>query len=378
MSAGPIEVRPVNGPRERKTFVHLPWLLYREDPCWVPPLVSEMNGLLDPRKNQLLRLGPHAFFVAWRGGRPVGRIGVGADEQLNWAKGGRREGYFTLFESIDDYAVAEALFDAMRAWLKERGLTVVTGPQSPDNGDDYRGLLVQGFDSTPVLMDSYNPPCYAGFFERYGFEKFFDRFAYRFDITPELGERMRPAVEYAMKRYGFAIDRIDLKNLAAEFADVKRIIDVAMPEEWPDMVPPTMEDIQAEAKKLLPVADPDLLVMARTVQGEPIGFMVGLPDYNQVLRHLNGRLFPTGVFKYLWLRRRITGARIFILFVVPSYHKKGVSAAMYLKVFDAVARKGYTHGEGSTIHEFNLRMRRDAEGAGGKHYKTYRIYRLGI
>lgn len=144
------------------------------------------------------------------------------------------------------------------------------------------------------------------------------------------------------------------------------------------MAPPTMEDIQAEAKNLLPVADPDLLVIARTRQGEPIGFMVGLPDYNQVLKHLNGRLFPTGVFKYLWLKRRITGARIFILFVVPAYHKKGVSAAMYLKVFDAARRKGYTYGEGSTIHEFNMRMRRDAEGAGGRHYKTYRIYRLEV
>lgn len=360
--------------RQKRDFIRVPWKIYRGDPNWVPPLWADMRRILDERKNPLFQLGPHALWVAYRGKEPVGRLLVGIDEKLNREKK-RAEGYLSLFESIPDYSVAEALFTAGLSWLKGRGMTVVTGPQSPDNGDDYRGLLIEGFDSPPVLMDSYNPPYYVDFFERYGFKKDFDRMAYYFDLRKPIPEEMIRGVEYAMKRYGFRVDPVDLRHLDREILAIKQVVDRAMPEEWPDMVPPTLEEIKAEARQLLPVAVPELIYIARSREGEPIGFSIALPDYNQVLRHLNGRLFPFGFLKFLWLRRRITGGRIFVLFVTPEYHKKGVSAAIYLRTFQAAQRLGYTYGEGSTIHEFNRAMNRDALGAGGRLYKKYRIYR---
>lgn len=325
--------------RDRREFIRVPWLIYRGDPFWVPPLLQDMRDTLNIKKNPLLKLGPHAFFLAYRDGKIAGRIGVGIDEKLNAAKK-RKEGYFTLFESVAD----------------------------------YRGLLISGFGSPPVLMDSYNPKYYVDFFDMYGFEKSFDRFAYWFDLRPPVPERMILGVNYAMQRYQFTVDPIDLKKLDSEMVGIKEIIDRTMPEDWPDMIPPSLEEIRAEAQRLLQVAEPDLIQIARTLDGKPIGFSIALPDYNQVLAHLNGRLFPFGIFKLLWLKRTITGARSFIMFVVPQFQKKGVSGAIYLKTFQAAQKKGYVYGEGSTIGEFNLRMRRDAEGAGGQHYKTYRVY----
>ncbi len=358
---------------DHERFIKLSYRLYRHDPNWVPPLYSEMRQNMTPEGNVLLRLGPHAHLLAWKDRRVVGRLAVGIDENLN-AQKGRKEGYISLFEAEQDYAIAEALFDAAVDWLKERGMTGVTGPQSPSNGDDYRGLLVQGFDSPPVLMNSYNPSYYVDFFERYGFAKFFDRFAFHYDLT-KVPERYGRMVQVVQERYGFRVDPIDLKRIHAEFVDIKKILDQSWPEEWPDMVPPTIEEIQAEADRLISIAVPELIHIARTSAGEPIGVAVALPDYNQVLVKMGGRLFPLGWAKYLYWRRKITGARLFILMVDKDWHRKGVSAALYHRTFCAARRLGYTHGEGGTVHEFNTKMVQDALRAGGKLYKVYRIYR---
>lgn len=372
-----IVVTPIARRKELKLFINLPWELYRDDPNWIPPLKMDMWDTFNPKKNPLLKLGPYQYFLAWHDGKPVGRIGVGIDHRLNREKC-RSEGYLTLFESIPDYSVAEALFDHSLAWLRERGMTTVTGPQSPSNGDDFRGLLIKGFDSPPVLLNSYNPLYYEEFFERYGFTKQFDRFAFYYDLNSDLSERFVRGVEYAKKRYRFTVRTVNLKRLEEELLRVKVVIDRAHPD-WPDMVPPTIEEIKDEAKKLLPVIDPDLVTIAeREEDGAPIGLMVALPDYNQVLKRLNGRLLPIGFLKFLWYKRQITGGRSLILFVDPDYQKKGVSAAMYLTAFRNALAKGYTYGEGGTIHEFNQKMVQDAIGAGGQLYKIYRIYEKSL
>lgn len=372
-----VSVVPIKTRRQWKAFIDLQWKLYKKDPNWVPPLRMDMWNTVNSKKNPLMKLGPYQYFLAITGGRVVGRIGAGIDENLN-AEKQKSEGYITLFESINDYEVAVKLFDTALNWLKERGISSVTGPQSPSNGDDYRGLLIKGFDSPPVLLNSYNPPYYQEFFERYGFEKDFDRLAFYYDITKPLTERLRKSISILKKRYGFDVRSVNMKRLEDELVRMKTLIERAMPEEWPDMVPPTIEDIKDEAAKLLPIVDPDLVVIAENTQGEPVGLAIALPDYNQVLKRLNGRLLPIGFIKLLWYKRKITGGRMFVLFVDPDYQKKGVSAAMYLHSFENAIKKGYLYGEGGTIHEFNIRMRRDAERAGGELYKIYRIYRKEI
>lgn len=355
-------------------FFRLAHRLYRNDPNWVPPLLFELWQVLYPRYNSLLRLGPHAHLLAWRDGRVVGRLGVGIDQNLN-AQKQKREGYLTLFEAERDYAIAEALFTAAERWLADHGMNAWTGPQSPSNGDDYRGLLIRGFDSPPVLMNSYNPPYYQEFFERFGFEKQFDRLAYRVDLTGGEPERFARLVETVQKRYGFHVDPVDLNRIHEEFADIKTVLDHSWPEEWPDMVPPTMEEIQAEADRLLPLVEPDLVYIARSNDGRPVGFSVMLPDYNQLVRRIRGRLFPFGWLTLLRQRHTIDAGRMFILMVDQDWHRKGVSAAIYHANYQAALRRGWKWGEGGTVHEFNRKMVADAEGAGGQLYKVYRIYR---
>ncbi len=373
---GRVEIRVVQTGTEKRAFVELPWKLFGDDPYWVPPLLADMYSTLDPRKNALLRLGPNRFLLALRKRHVVGRLGVGLDQRLNQAKR-LSLSYLTLFESVNDYRVAEALFDAGLNWLREQGAAVVTGPQSPSNGDDYRGLLVEGFDSPPVLLNSYNPPFYADFFLRYGFSKYFDRYAYRYDLTAGPPERFQRGIEQIEKRYGYTVRPIALEKMDREMQLIKKILDCSMPD-WPDMIPPGMEEIEAEAARLKQLAVPDLVLFVHTREGEPAGFSVALPDYNEVLTRLNGRLFPLGFLKFIWLRKKIKGIRLFILFVTPPYRKKGVAAILYYYSMLNARRLGYTHGEGSTIHEFNTRMNLDARKAGGTLYKIYRIYRKDL
>ncbi len=371
-----LEVKDLQTIKDRRLFVELPWSIYKDNPNWIPPLLSDMYATLNPKKNALLNLGPSKFFLAYQNQHPAGRIGAGMDLRLNDAKG-KKMGYITLFESINDFRVAAALFDSATEWLKKQGATLVTGPQSPSNGDDYRGLLIDGFDSPPVLLNSYNPSYYSIFMEEYGFEKQFDRFAYYYNICDGPSERLTRGVALAQRRCGFSVRKIDLKKLDQERAVIKKVIDDSMPD-WPDMIPPSDEELIAEIEKLRLLAVPDLVLFIENNEGSCLGFAVALPDYNQVLKHLNGRLFPTGIFKYLWYKRKITGIRMFALFVTPQGRRRGVSAALYYYTMLNARRLGYTFGEGSTIHEFNTRMNIDAKKAGGKLYKTYRIYQKNL
>lgn len=371
-----IEIIEIVNKRGIKKFIDFAFELYKNDPNWVPPLKGDLLKTLEGRNNPLFMSGSHAFFMVYSNGKPLGRICTGVNQSLNEKKN-QKDGYICLFEAVNNREVAFALFDAAVSWLRERGISTVKGPVSPTNGDDSRGLLVMGFDGSPVLMNSYNPEYYVNFFNEYGFEKHLDLYAYYYDVEGVDVDRYIRPVEFAMKRYNFHVDRIDLKNIEKEMEDVKKILDIAMPDDWEDMTPPTLEEIRAEGKALVAMADPDFIYIARS-EGNPIGFGIALPDYNQVLKRMNGRLFPFGFLKYLKYKKKIDGARIFILFVIPEFRKKAVSSAILYKALAAGKKKGYKYGEGSTIGEINTAMRRDAEGAGGVHYRTYRLYKKDI
>lgn len=371
-----LDIKVVQSGRDRRRFIELPWMIYKNEPNWIPPLLSDMHNTLNPRKNALLRLGPNRFYIALRDGVAIGRLGVGMNNRLNEAKK-HKLSYITLFESIEDYDVASALLDTGISWLREQGAETVTGPQSPSNGDDYRGLLIDGFSTPPVLLNSYNPPYYASYFERYGFTKQFDRYAYYYDLTIDPLQRLSRGVALAKKRYGFKERMLDMKKLDREMKIIKEVVERSMPD-WPDMIPPGQDEIDAEVAKLKQLAIPELVMFVDNSAGDCLGFSVALPDYNQVLARLNGRLLPVGFLKYLWYRRRITGVRMFALFVTPQGRRRGVSAALYYYTMRNAQRLGYTYGEGSTIHEFNVRMNLDARKAGGKLYKVYRVYQMPL
>lgn len=371
-----LEIKELKTKGEIKKFINFAWDVYKNDNNWVPPLKGDLLKTLMGKDNPLFMNGPHTLFMAYQDGKPVGRLCTGINETLNEKKN-QRDGYICLFESINDKNAAYALFDAAASWLKERGINCIKGPVSPTNGDDYRGLLVKGFNGSPILMNSYNPEYYVDFFEEYGFIKHLDLYAYYYDVQNLDSERYERPVDFAMKRYNFRVDAVNLKKIDDEMMDVKRILDIAMPDEWEDLTPPTIEEIRAEGKMIVDLADPDLIYIARSGD-KPIGFSIALPDYNQVLKRMNGKMFPFGFMKFLWYKRKINSLRVFILFVIPEFRKKAVSGAMFYKSLLAAKEKKYIHGEGSTIGEINMSMRRDAEGVGGVHYRTYRLYKKEI
>lgn len=373
-----LSIKRVSTKSDFNSFIKLPWRIYKRNKYWVPPLIKDLKETLDREKNPTLSKIDFELFLAYADGKPVGRIMVAIDNNLNREKGGSK-GYFSLFETVEDYDVASLLLDTAAQWLKERNISVMRGPVSPTgtDGDEYRGLLIDCFDRPPVLMNSYNPPYYKKFLESFGFEKDFDLFAYHLDSSVIFSKDPAKAIEYAQKKYNFRVETLDVKNIDREIHDLKHVLDLAVPYEWPDLVAPSLEEVKEMARKLLPVADPDIIVIARSGD-EPIGFGIALPDYNQVLIHLNGRITPLAAVKYLWYKRKINCARFFVMFVVPAFRKKGVSYAIYYQTFLNGTKKGYIYGEGSTIGETNLRMRNDIENFGGQHYKTYRIYKKEI
>lgn len=368
------KIIPVKNNTELKAFLKLPWTIYKGDKNWVPPLLADLRKSVDPLKSKTLSKITNEKFLAVRDGIPVGRIFVGIDNVLNDKKG-TKAGYFSLFECIKDFETARELMDTALVWFRQNGVDYVRGPVSPTGsaGDDYKGLLIDCFDRPPVLLNSYNPSYYKDFIETCGFEKDLDLFAYHIDPKDIFSKNPSDAIEYAKKRYNFRVDTINLKDVEREMRDIKHILDLAIPDEWPDLVAPSLEEVRETAKGFIPLCDPEIILIARSGD-EPIGFSLALPDYNQVLIHLNGRLTPLSALKFLWYRRKIDCARMFTIFVVPAYRKKGVSYALCYQAFVNAMKKGFAWGEGSTIGETNARMRKDIESAGGRHYKTYRIY----
>lgn len=360
-----------------KDFIELPFELYKDDSAWVPPLKSDFKKYIKGENNYLNQSGENTKVVAYKDNKPVGRLLVGINEHINKVKGAN-EGYISLFECIEDYNVAFSLLEFAENWLIIRGISLIKGPLSLPGGDDNRGFLIDNFHDSTLIMNTYNKKYYNDFFVRYGFDKYFDCYAYKSHVQNENIERYNKLVPYAMKKYGFRIDRLDLDNIKKEMKDIKGIIDKAMPKEWDDFIPPNDDEIDLIAKQLVPFADPDLIYIARNNNGEPIGFNISLPDYNQVLKKMKGRLLPFGIFKFLYYKRKIDRLRFFVLFVVPEYRKKGVPSAIYLKSYLKAVEKGYTFVEGSTIWEYNKDMILDIEKYGGERYKTYRIYKKEI
>jgi GNAT superfamily N-acetyltransferase len=371
-----LTVAPVSTRSNLRDFVRLPWHIYRGDRDWVPQLMSDVKEAVG--RPEAEAPGTYRAWVAYRDGAAVGRVFAAFDPLLNQTKH-TCAGHLSLFEAVDDEPVAAALFEHALGWLRERGVRLVRGPVCPGGPalDEHKGLLVEGFEHRPVVLTSYNPPYYQRLFERGGFEKDADVFAYRLEAGDLFGKNPARIVEYAARRYGFRVDGLNLSDIEGEVRAIKHVLDLAVPAEWADMVPPTVDDVRAMAKRLVPLVDADLTAIVRAGD-EPVGFGLAIPDYNQVLIHLDGRITPLGALKYLWYKRRITCARIFIMFVVPAFRQKGVAHAIYYRIFDRGTSKGYRHGEASTIGETNRQMRADIEKMGGVRYKTYRVYGRSI
>ncbi len=369
-----LQVLEVRSRRDIRRFADLAYRVYARDPHWVAPLRRDIMRLLDPKTNGMLTRGPYRILLAVRGGRPVARILAGIDEEANTLRK-VRNGWFALFECLeDDRDAAEALVDQVVDWMRSNGIRKLLGPLSASGGDDSKGFLVRGHDTQAAYLCSHNPEWYAPFFQAHGFDQVHHLYAYYLHKDDIPMERFSRVVEYAKQRYSFRVDPLDFDHLERELEDIQKILSEAILESWEDLTPPDVSALRKEANALKRYADPDLLHIARRVpDGRPLGFALVLPNLNEALSHIRGRLHPIAILKLMYWRRRITGVRGIAQFVVPDYHKKAVMSAIFHEVFRRGIPRGYTWADASTVGEENLPSISNTESLGAKRYKEYWI-----
>ena len=361
--------------RHLKKFINLEFKLYKDDQDWVPPLKGDTKKMLKGKGNPLFENGDQVFFMVYKGKKPVGRVLVGIDEELNRVRG-FKQGFFSMFECIDDEDACKALLDASAHWLTEKGMERMIGPLSPSNGDDRKGFVVMG-EGQPVLLNAHTKRYYPDLVEKYGFIKNDDHYAYLFNPNDFDIERHRAVIEFVKKKGGFRVEKLNVKDIENEARDIHRILENSVPEEWDYLVTPSLEAVIDEFKNLLQFYDGHYCYIAR--KGDiPIGFMVALPDYNQVLKRMKGKILPLGWAKFLIYKRRINGARALIQMVDRNYHNMGVNNAMYFEAYKDWQATKLKFIEASCIDETNIQSRLSVEKAGGRHYRTYRTYKLDL
>ncbi|MBI4538570.1 MAG: N-acetyltransferase [Gemmatimonadetes bacterium] len=345
------------------------WRVNIADPQWVPPLRRDLRELLDRGRHPFHQHAEVAYFLAERGADAVGRVAAIVNHRHNEFHG-ERTGFFGFFEAENDREVAAGLLDAACEWLARRGMERVLGPANFSTNEEC-GLLVDGFDTPPAIMMTHNPRYYPELVEAEAFCKAKDLLAYWLYDTG-VPQRLVQGVERIRERAGVTIRSLDMKRFRDEVAAVKEVYNSAWSGNW-GFVPMTDAEFEFMARKLKPVVDPDVCFLAEA-GGEVAGFSLSLPDFNRALKHVNGRLFPLGLFRLLWESRRIRTLRIVTLGLKPGYRRLGIDAAFYLRTWQDGVAKGYREGEASWILEDNWEMRRALEKMGGRVYKTYRMY----
>jgi hypothetical protein len=374
MTRPELYVEEVRSEQDLMTFIRFPWKIYQGDRYWVPPLIKDLLSKFSPN-HPFRSHSEMIFLLAYKEGEIAGRIaGIIDHHYVEFHQD--KVGFFGFFESTVNAEVAEILLSRVEAWLKEHGMERMIGPMNPSTNDEC-GLLVEGFDTSPCLMMPYNPRYYPSLLESFGLKKAMDLYAYWVEDSPFFHDRLTRIAEKIRKREPqLQVRPIDLRHFDEELKVVKEIYNHAWSKNW-GFVPLTEEEIDDLAKNLKPLVVPDLILFAYWGE-EPIGFSVSLPDYNEVLKHLNGKVGLLGGLKFLYYSRKITKVRVMLLGVKHAFQKKGVEGLLYFETFRRGTKKGYFQAECSWILEQNLLMQHGIEAMGGKRYKTYRIYGMDL
>jgi GNAT superfamily N-acetyltransferase len=375
-----VSIRPVRSKRELKRFVKVPFRLHREHPQWVAPLIFERMEFLDRDKNPFFEHAEAEYFLAERDGEPVGRITAQIDRCWDETQGGS-DAMFGFFETADDPEVAAALLRAASEWAREKGRERILGPMDFTTNDEI-GILIEGFERRPMILENWHPPFYKELIEGAGFGKAMDLLMWELQFGDlKEGESFDPAIhaaaEKALHDEGVRIRSISMRSLPDEMRAFSEVYNEAWGSNW-GFVPATDAEIEFHAKLLKQVLDEDWAYIAEK-DGEPVGAALTLPDVNQVMAKLNGRLLPFGWLKFLLGKRKIDQLRVLALGVKHDYRHSGVAAGLYLKHLETAARPGTIEGgEMGWILETNGPMNRAMEGMGGTVVKKYRVYEKGL
>ena len=370
----PLVVEPERTKRDRKDFLSFPYRLYRDHPVWVPPVRMADGLLMDRKKNPFFAHAEAQHFLARRGGRVVGRIAA-IENRLHNEFHGDKLGFFGWFDVEPDPEAATALVEAARAWVAGRGLVAMRGPVCYST-NDVCGVLVDGFEHRPMLMMPRNRPDYDALLAGAGLAPAKDLLAYEILSANPPPDRFVRICDRALERGGFVLRDLDLKRKAEEFRTVKRIYNGAWEKNW-GFVPLTDAEFEHAAKDLAMLVDPRVFIMVEK-DGEPVGFAGLIPDVNEALVGLDGRLFPFGLFRLLSRKKRVKNVRVMLLGLLPKARGKGVDAAIFVRSILRARECGYRSGEAGWILEDNHRMRADIEACGGRIVKRYRLYEMPV
>jgi len=371
------EIESVLTAKDRKKFINFPHDLYASDPNYVPELYLVVKDILDPKKNPFFEHSEVALFLAYQDQKVVGRIAAIRNNNYNQYHQSN-VGFFGFFDVIEDYQVAEALLSKATDWCKSQGFEQILGPANFTT-NDTAGLLVEGYDSPPVVEMTYNKPYYLDFITRFGFQKEIDLFATLFDerINYERPLQIASLLKERLQTQGFIFRTIRMKEINQEVDKIIALYNSAWESNW-GFVPPTPKETRHLAKNLLQICDPQYAYIVEK-DGNMVGFALGLPNINETLIKIKrGKLFPFGIFRLLRGFKKAKIVRIILLGVVKEQRKKGIESVLYANFIRDGFKNKLKAVEASWVLENNVQMNSALDKIGGLRYKTYRIFSMPI
>ena len=374
-----VQIVPLTQSRsDMRRFMKFQYQVYRNDPFWVAPLEMDLIKVLTDA-NPFWRHADGQFWMAVRDGRDVGRIAAVLDRNYVEFQGDATA-FFGFFEAIDDSRVSQALFGAACEWARQKGARRLLGPMNPSTNDEC-GLLIKGFDSSPVLMMPYNPAYYPALIESAGLEKAKDLLAYYIDLINTPMQRFeRVASKFKQRQSGISVRPILRKTIQSDIQKIKAIYNQAWERNW-GFVPLTEAEVDFMAERLGFLLTEGISYLAETPQGEAVGFLLALPDYNQVFKAMKGRLVSWGTIKalpYLLHWKVVPTCRVITLGVKADYRGRGIEAAMLADGLREGFKLGFKNVEASWILEDNVPVQRIIALFGGEPYKVYRVYQKAL
>ena len=367
-----IDIVPVRDRALQKRFVRLPWRLYREDPCWIPPLITGQEELLGFRPHPFYDRSKSQSFLVTRGTRDVGRI-TAIVNVAHVERFSENRGFFGFFECEDDSEAARHLFEAASTWLHDQGMDTIRGPVNPSLNYEC-GLLIEGFHTPPFFMMTHNLPYYAKLVESCGFEKIEDLYAFwgEMSMLESLDTKLAVMVEGVKERFGVVVRPLDRSRFEEEVRMFLDIYNSSLGGTW-GFVPLSDREVRHIAASLKHLIVPELALVAE-VDGKPIGSVICLLDYNERIKKIDGKLFPFGFLRLLWNKKGIKRMRAISTNVVPEYQAWGIGLVLHASLVPRLEKWGMKEAEFSWVLESNHLSKRTLERGGAVVTKKYRIY----
>ncbi len=372
-----IEVKRVNTNGDVKQFIQFQHDLYRDDPFYVPELYIAQKEMFDTVKFPFYKYGKIAHFLAYQNNKIVGRISAISNPRYN-SYHNSHVGFFGFFDFIESFEVAEALFNAALDWLAQFGYNKIIGPTNFTT-NETAGYLIEGYDSSPFIMMTYNFPYYQEIIHKLGLEKEMDLFAYMIetDKVSEKSVRISNLIEDRLAKQNIEVRKVRLHAFEAEAKKIKAIYNAAWESNW-GFVPFTDNEFEYLANNLKLLLDEDFAFIAEH-KGEPIGFSISLPNINEITRKFkNGKLLPFNLLSLLFRKKKTKFIRILAMGVTNAYRKKGIEAIFFSKTIQEAKKRGIVGGEASWVLETNTMMKKAAENLNGELYKTYRLFSYNV